>query len=518
MPWNKIYMKKWMVVIVALLALDVAGENISLPAFFSNNMVVQRDLPISIWGKTDPGAEVAVSFKGRKGKAIADASGKWRLQLDSLPASAEPAQLVAGDLVFTNVLVGDVWLCTGQSNMEWPLKKFNDTSDAIAGADSLSQMRLLNIHYVTSPTERLDDVRSSGWLVNSQKAAADFSATGYYFGSTLQRHLNVPIGLISCNRGGSVAETWISEEALEANALTKIITLDPWNARINDSDLEQKMEESMKAYTLWKEARENAVTSSNLPPRPKVIRDPRISRDRPGNCFRGMVHPLIGLGLKGAIWYQGESNGGLVNTMSAGEYYQLLSTLITDWRARWGQGDFPFLIVQLPSARRRGSVPVNQEAKWPEIREGQRRCLELENTGLAVICDNEDTSLHPKGKKIVGERLALLARGIAYKEDITYSGPLYVEGSLKIVDDQAELKFTHVGEGLVLKDAPTTGFAIRGEDGSWEHAKVRVENDMVTVWSDAVQNPVAVRYAWMGGVVPTLHNKAGLLASPFKTD
>jgi len=502
---------------LVLVALGAIGGELSLPSMFSHNMVVQRDQPVVVWGKADPGTEVSVSFKHRSGTSVADTSGSWKVQLAALSASTEPSDFIVSGIVFTNVLVGDVWLCSGQSNMKWPLKEFGDTTNTIAQAAQFPLIRLLNVGNAPKQQPQ-DDISTRGWLVNNQKATADFSATAYYFGLALHHHLDVPVGLVNCSVGGSVAETWVSEEALEANELAKQVTVDPWNERINDPDLLQKIADSREAFEVWKRAKK-AEDAGGSPAgrRPKVLGHPARHRDRPGNLFRGMIHPLIGLSIKGATWYQGESNGGLSNTMEAEEYHQILSSLITDWRSRWGQGEFPFLIVQLPSTRRRLKDPVNKNS-WAEIREGQRRCLELENTGLAVICDNEDTTLHPKGKQIVGERLALLARGIAYEEDITYSGPLVVEGSIKILGSKAELKFAHAGDGLVLKDAPITGFAIRGEDGSWEHAKVRVENDMVTVWSDAVQNPVAVRYAWMGGIAPTLCNEAGLLASPFKTD
>ncbi len=241
----------------------------------------------------------------------------------------------------------------------------------------------------------------------------------------------------------------------------------------------------------------------------------------PSGLFQNMVKPLIGFGIKGVIWYQGESNAGCVskNYKTSNEYFHLLTTLIQDWRSRWGQGDFPFLIVQLPSGNRgRRTGPVDEKAYWPHIRDGQRRALCLPNTALAIICDNKDTVLHPSGKEIVGRRLAVAARAVAHKEDLVYSGPLYVENSLKIVEGKAVFRFTHLGGGMILKEAPTTGFAIRAKDGAWEHAKVAIQGDTITAWSESVLTPIAVRYLWNAGITPTLHNKEGLLASPFKTD
>jgi len=492
----------------AVFAIPAYCAELNLPAFFSNNMVLQREMKIPIWGTAEPDTVIEIKFNEKLYQGKADASGDWKIFIGPLKVNSKPSELKINEKILKNILVGDVWLCGGQSNMEWPLNRWDETKETIADAGMYPNIRMINTkgHISTTPQK---DIKTDGWFVNTPEKTKDFSGTGYYFGLNLYKNLNVPIGLISCNMGGSVAETWVSEEALGKNEVAKKATVDKWNVLLNDPDLEKKIKESKVALAKWKE-------SGREGKKPVVVGSPLNKRDRPGNLFRGMLNPYIGLGIKGVIWYQGEGNA-MKNKSSVAEYQNILQTLITDWRNRWGQGDFPFLIVQLPSSRR-NNLSIKEGYSWASIREGQRLTLSLKNTGMAVIVDNKDTTLHPKGKAIVGERLALLARGIAYNESVVFAGPLYVNDSFKVANGKAELEFTSVGSGLVLKDRPVTNFVIKEEGDGWVPAKAAIKGSKLIVWNDDVENPVAVRYGWNSGITPSLYNVEGLPASPFKTD
>ena len=500
----------------AVFAIPAYCAELNLPAFFSNNMVLQREMKIPIWGTAEPDTVIEIKFNEKLYQGKADLSGDWKVFIGPLKVNNKPNELKINEKILKNILVGDVWFCGGQSNMEWTLNRWDETKKTIDEAGNYPNIRMINTkgHISTTPQK---DIKTDGWFVNSSEKTKEFSGTGYYFGLNLHKKLDVPIGLISCNMGGSVAESWVSEEALAKNEVAKKVTVDKWNALINDPDLDKKIKESKVAFAKWKKLKK-AEKSTGINPgkKPKTIGNPIKKRDRPGNLFRGMLNPYIGFGIKGVIWYQGEGNA-MKNQSSCNEYHNILKTLITDWRNRWEQGDFPFLIVQLPSSGR-NKESIKDGYSWASIREGQRLTLSLKNTGLAVVVDNKDTSLHPKGKAIVGERLSLLARGIAYNEDIVYTGPLYIDKSLQINENCAIIEFTNIGTGLILKENSVSNFVIKEKEGEWLPAKAKIKENKIIIWNDDIKNPSAVRYGWNSGITPTLYNAEGLLASPFKTD
>jgi sialate O-acetylesterase len=482
-------------------------------------------------------------------------------------------------VTFSDVLVGDVWLCSGQSNMEFPLRLARNGSTEVSQASD-PQIRLflaprrsslLPLDDVTGSTldeYRLynsfqlkpgDDLRGV-WVVCTPEKAAEFSAVGYFFVRELRGKVQRPIGLIGSYWGGSAAQSWISLSADAANPALKggvfmgdyqrniaphvpgSMDMDALYAAYNDA--QKKWTEAMAhdpgkpaydaAYKAWQvasvEQRAKDIQVPPPPPPPIPSPKPPPSLIGPTLLYNGMISPLLPYAIKGVIWYQGESNAG--NAASGIEYRTLLATLIADWRTRWGEGDFPFLIVQLAGNNPRPQGPVEKpHLAWAWLRESQlKTTLTVPNTGLAVAIDlGSSTTIHPPDKQDVAHRLALVAERVAYGQDVADSGPMFE--SIKIEGDKIRLSFSHAGDGLVIGAPPwldhavpppsTTelqGFAIAGADQKWVWARATIEGSDVIVSSDQVLAPVAVRYGWSNNPVCNLYNKAGLPASPFRTD
>jgi sialate O-acetylesterase len=449
---------------------SAAEQKLSLASIFSDHMVLQRDLPAPIWGAAAPGAEVTVEFAGQKHQATADSDGKWRIKLDSMKANAEPAELTvtSGDesVRMTDVLVGDVWVASGQSNMEWYVKLSDNPEKEIAEAN-WPKIRIVDVPNVAKD-EPAHSFESKGWKPVTPETIPEFSAVAYFFGRELHQHLDVPIGLISCNWGGTPMEAWTSRDALETS---------------------KTFEESTKA--------------SFLPPTTNDEGEQRKARmaHMPARLFNGMLSAVIPYGIRGAIWYQGESNAGRHN-----EYAELSKLMIADWRKHWGQGEFPFLLVQLAAFEPGGE-------SWPPLREAQTETLEVPNTGMAVAIDvGHPTDIHPRDKQTVGKRLALAARKIAYGEQVVHSGPTYQD--MSVSDGKVTLSFGSVGGGL---QAELRGFEVAGADGKYVPAKAVIEGDKVVISSDAVAEPKMVRYNWAAYPDGNLYNAEGLPAVPFRT-
>jgi len=383
-----------------------------------------------------------------------------------------------------NVVVGEVWICSGQSNMEWALRNSFESEGDISNSAN-AQLRLIMIPKVKSD-KPLDDVKAA-WRESSPESSPNFSAVAWYFGRALQQSLKVPVGLIDTCWGGSPAEVWMSDKVLSGNPEYKRDIVDAF------ADAMRKSE-----------------TATNKPPRPPW---------KPSELYNGMIAPLIPFAIKGAIWYQGESNAG-----RAKQYRTLFPDMIKNWRDDWDEGKFPFLLVQLApydKNKKRGFETITEkpvESDWAELREAQLLSTKvLSKVGMAVITDvGEKDDIHPKKKEPVGNRLALAARGIAYKENIEYSGPIYK--SMKVKDGKAILSFTHAGCGLEARDGDLKGFAICGADKKFVWAKAEIEGEKVVVSSPEVSKPIAVRYGWDDYPVVNLWNKADLPASPFRTD
>ncbi len=437
---------------------------------------------------------VTVSFRGQKVTARTTGN-KWLARLEPLKAGGPDTLVVSGkeSVQFANVLVGEVWVCSGQSNMEWPLNRSYQADADIAAATN-SQLRLFTVPKLKAlaPTNNVN----ARWQLSTPESAKNFSAVAYYFGRHLQIARNVPVGLIHTSWGGSPAEVWMSRETLEGNPHYKTDILDASaNQLKNYEDSLHKWEE--ESEQLKKEGK----PARNRPGMPW----------RPIELYNGMIAPLLPFAIKGAIWYQGESNAG-----RAEQYRVLYADMIRNWRKDWGQGDFPFLAVQLAPFMKIKEQPG--DSNWAELREAQLLATQtLPKVGMAVITDvGEEDDIHPTKKAPVGDRLALAARGIAYGEKIVYSGPAYKK--MRVRGDKAILNFDHVGGGLEARGGALKGFAICGEDRKFVWAVAEIQEDTVVVSSPNIQKPVAVRYGWADFPVVNFWNRDGLPASPFRTD
>jgi sialate O-acetylesterase len=485
------------------LSAAAAQADVKLPAIFGDNMVLQAGKPVPVWGKADPGEEVEVRVSVTKTEAgqnaataeaatqsvrtKADEKGAWKVTLQPLPATDEPIGLVVtgkNKKTFENVLVGEVWVCSGQSNMEWPVQRVNNAEKEIAEA-KFPTIRLFQVKKAVSADKPAEDVTGK-WVVCSPETVANFSAVGYFFGRELETALDQPVGLIDTSWGGTPAESWATREKLESDPAFKPI-LDRW------TEIDKKAAEGGAE----KPARGEAM-GPNHPHHPATL-------------YNAMVSPMVPYAIRGAIWYQGESNAG-----RAYQYRKLFPAMITSWREQWGQGDFPFLFVQLANFMQRKDQPG--DSAWAELREAQNKTLSLPNTGQAVIIDiGEAGDIHPRNKQDVGKRLALAALKVAYgKQDVVYSGPTLKDA--KFEDGKAVLTFDNVGGGLQAKGGELKGFAVAGEDRVFKWAKAEVQGDKVIVSSPEVPHPVAVRYAWADNPEANLYNAEGLPASPFRTD
>jgi len=542
-----------------------ASADVTLPLIFGDHMVLQRDTTVPVWGWANPGEKVTVSAGSVTASATAAQDGKWTVKLEKLPTSETPIEVTVegrNKIVLKDVLIGDVWVCSGQSNMEFGIAGEISSSEELPKADQ-PQIRFFYVPMAIAPTPAKDVLKASpasghraGWQVCTPKSLIKgapwmgFSAIGYHFGKDIHAATGKPVGLIGAYWGGSPAQTWTSLEALQAVPALKIyadegvestaafqqfldtrntVLLPKWNAamdqwiKANQAAMDAYLAASQKWVTA---ARQAALDEKPLPPQPspETPKAPRLDSGKnqglPGGCFNAMIAPLIPYAIKGAIWYQGEANAS--NSIL---YRTLFSTMITDWRTRWGQGDFPFLFVQLANF-----IPQKTE-NWPALREAQTQTLALPNTGMSVTIDvGEAADIHPKDKWDVAQRLALAARHIAYGEKLAYSGPIYK--AMKVEGKQIRIQFEHAGDGLTLGVPPEhfhpgelrtpatelLGFAIAGADHKFVWAKAKIDGESVLVSSDAVPNPVAVRYAWADNPTANLYNQAGLPASPFRTD
>ncbi|MBA2762671.1 MAG: sialate O-acetylesterase [Segetibacter sp.] len=461
-----------------------SNAEVRLPKLISNNMVLQRDIAIPIWGWGSAGEKIEVDFNGKRYKSVTDASGKWKLNLRKTKAGGPYNIIIKGSNTITlnNILIGDVWLCSGQSNMELKMLTVKEKYAADIEIGTNNQIRHFMVNKASSVTVQ-DTIASPGWMMADPTTIPSFSAVAYFFAKTLFDKYHIPVGLLHTSWGGTVAEAWTSEEGLKEfpHYLSRL----------------QEMRTP--------EAQSKLMENGKLKPIP----------NEPTALYNAMITPLIPYAIKGAIWYQGESNA---NNKKAYEYRYLFPAMIKDWRSNWHQGNFPFLFVQLANFQAAATKP--EESTWAELRESQLLTLSLPNTGMAVIHDiGEAKDIHPKNKKDVGIRLALAAEKIAYHDNtVVYSGPVYK--SMQIKNDKVYLSFTNKGSGLMANNADTlTQFAISGADKKFVWAHAKIEDDKVVVWSEQVANPAAVRYAWANNAEGcNLYNKEGLPASSFRTD
>jgi len=488
-----------------------ARANVSLPDVISEGMVLQQGQAIPIWGKADPGEVVTVHFAGQSKKTIAAMGGTWRVKLDPMRANATPATMIISGkntIELKNILIGEVWLVSGQSNMERLLSETANGEAAIAAANH-PLIRLFNVSRQVAFKRAPPPLAT--WQPCSPQTIKQFSAAGYYFGVELERELRVPIGLINSSYGGSQAEAWTPVEYLLASE-----DLRPTVERkkIWDEERPRVRADYDEALKKWRadsdKAKAAGARPSPSPAVPDALREYRIA----SSIYDGMIAPIIPFFIRGAIWYQGESNEA-----RAQQYGVLLPTMIRAWRERWGEGNFPFGIVQLPNYR--DPKPEPSDEAWSHLREAQRRtALHTPNTGLIVTIDiGEAHDIHPKNKLDVGKRMALWALVDVYGRKMTKSGPIF--RNAKIAASKIILTFDEVGQGLRIRDGDELDeFAIAGADHKWRWASAKiVAKDRIEVWSDVVSQPLAVRYAFNNNPKhPNLTNETRLPAAPFRTD
>ena len=536
-------------IVTAAWAFCPLQADVKLPALFGDHMVLQQDTRLPVWGTADPGENVTVSIGSESGSAIAGSDGTWQVKLAPLPTGDTPLTMtVSGknQLKFEDVVVGDVWICSGQSNMEFALHGAHNAATEIPkAADSLLRIFLVKTKAALEPQT---DVEGK-WEVASPETVPKFSAIAYFFGRELRSKLNRPIGLIGSYWGGTPAQAWVSLSGLkkeptlqnyveiyEKNVADypKAAADYPGREAAYETALAQWNQTDGAAYQAvlkeWSAAVNQARAAHQVPPEqpkpavpaPRAPVTPDGGKLAPIGLFNGMIAPLIPYAMKGVIWYQGESNAG-----KPGEYPALFARLITDWREKWGQGDFPFLFVQLAKFNLSW---LGNDTGWARLREAQLKSLAVPNTGMAVAYDVGDpNNIHPTDKLDVGLRLALVAEHVAYGQDLVYSGPIY--DGMKVEGNTIRLTFTQIGAGLVIGTAPWTapglvplpastllGFKIAGADGKWVAADAKIDGPSVVVSSPDVPQPVAVRYSWGNAPDSNLYNRDGLPASPFRTD
>lgn len=496
----------------SLITLSLDAD-VRVPSIIGSHMVLQRDQANPIWGWADEGEVVTVSIANQRHTARTKADGKWKIKLDPLPVGGPHTLQILGknSLRFEDILVGEVWLCSGQSNMQWSVNASNDP-DLEKLAAKFPQIRLISVPRVGTQ-EPQDDFNGS-WQPCTPDTVGAFSAVGYFFGRQLHQTLDVPIGLINNAWGGSSAEAWVRRDLLEADDQYNAL-IERWEETERSYDHAATVTQYEADLKQWQARAALAKEQGEPTPggRPRAPRNPLTNQHRPGNLYCGVLHPIIGYGIRGTIWYQGESNAS-----RAYQYRELFPLMIENWRQDWKQNEFPFYWVQL--ADYRDEKPEPAASDWAELREAQTFTLDrLENTGQAVITDlGEAHDIHPKNKQDVGKRLARLALARDYGIEIVAQSPRY--DSMNRDGNKIILKFNPVGGGLDTFDVRTPlGFTIAGNDQVFHHATAKiVGTDRIEVWSDKVNAPASVRYAWADNPVCNVQNREGLPLTPFRTD
>jgi sialate O-acetylesterase len=490
-----------------------ARADVKLPAMFTDHAVLQRDMPVPVWGWADPGEDVTVTIAGQTHKTKADEKGKWRVTLEPLKVG-DPLTLVVTDsskshvAIVKDILVGEVWLCSGQSNMEFSLDRANNGDLEVAAANH-PNIRLVRVKE-TGSQKPVEDFKGE-WKLCTPKSAAGFSAVGYFFGRELSEQLNVPIGLIDDSWGGSSCEAWIRRDRLEGKPMYDGL-IKKWDDMIATWD-DAKWKADKAAWQ--KKADEAKAAGKNPPPNRPLAENPATGNHRPANLYHARVEPVMPYAIRGVIWYQGESNAP-----RAYQYRDMFPLMIQSWREDWKQGDFPFYWVQLADFMEEKPEPT--DSAWAELREAQTMTLDkLPKTGQAVIIDiGEGADIHPRKKLDVGMRLARLALANDYGKDVVSKSPRY--DSMEKHGKKIVVKFKDlVGKLHSVDSNDVRGFAIAGADKKFVWAKAQLiepKKDTIEVSSKEVPDPVAVRYAWADNPVCNLYNDVLLPVTPFRTD
>jgi sialate O-acetylesterase len=498
---------------------STARAEVRVAPLFADGAVLQRDKPILIWGAADRGEKVTVSFAGQRREATPDAQGRWLVLLDPMSATGEGADLIiAGKntLTLRDVVVGEVWLCAGQSNMEWPVSRSDRAADEIAAAN-FPLVREIKIDR-TVAEQPADFVKTTGWRGASPATVGEFSAVAYFFARELHTKLGVPIGIVNCTWGGTPIEAWMSEAALASAPDFRVVD-ERWAQA--QAAYPAKKAEFEAAEPVWQKAfaavpptkaARDAFLLKN--PRPRAPIGGQHHPWMPRGLFNGMIHPLLPASLRGIAWYQGENN-----VERAAEYRALFSALIVAWRAHLGQGDVPFFWVNLAGFRY-PSDPTGIAAA--ALREAQTQTLTLPNTGQAIAIDiGAANDIHPTNKQEVSRRLALLAKHRVYGFVGDDMGPVFASATrepLAAGTAALRVRFTHAGNGLIAYYKPVQSLQVAGADRVFHPAEARIDRDTLLVFSRAVREPVAVRYAWSNAPEANLYNGVGLPATPFRSD
>ena len=500
----------------AIFAHFLAGET-KTPAIIGNNMVLQQNHLNPIWGWDNPGQTVEVLISDQSHQGRADQNGYWKITLNPMEASTAPKTITiqgSSSLKYENILIGEVWLCSGQSNMGWSVGQSDDNDLESMGA-KYPNLRLISVPQVG--TQKPQNDFNGKWEATTPKTAINFSAVGYFFGRRLHQILDVPVGLIDNAWGGSACEAWIPRDRLKKLAVAKPY-MDQWEKTEKSFDFSKLKKAYDEKLKVWQAKAVAARKAAKPEPagRPRPPRNLMTGQHRPANLYNGVLNPIIGYGIKGAIWYQGESNSNRAHA-----YREVFPLMIQSWRDLWKQGDFSFYWVQLADYQNEQNEPVSEN--WPELREAQTLTLDkLKNVGEAVIIDiGEGRDIHPRNKQTVANRLLRNALVKDYGYDLPHQSPRYKD--MVIQGKKVTVTFDHVGAGLYCFDTrEPVGFAICGKDQKfvWAEAKL-IGKDTVEVWSDKIKEPTAVRYAWMNNPVCNLFRKDGsvtLPVTPFRTD
>jgi sialate O-acetylesterase len=489
-----------------LLSVGLSAQ-VTLPKILTSHMVVQRDLPVHVWGMATPGQGVTVSFRNETRSANADPLGHWNVYLKPgaaggpfvmtiTPGAASGQSSTQPPISLEDVMVGDVWLASGQSNMEFPLSRANSAAQDVPNAAN-PRIRLLMIQK-RSADYAMRDADTEGWTLSTPETAKDFSAVGWYFAREIAARELVTVGVIDATWGGTVGESWVRLTALGEDASLAPIFVA--RGKMTDKGADAAAEEA-------DEQRQREEAKAAGKPNPQFPWHPPLNSWGPGLLWNGMIAPLTGLPIRGVIWYQGESNSALARVH---RYDRVMRTLIEDWRREWGVGDFPFLYVQISNFK---STPLED---WAELREQQVHTLAMRNTAMAVTIDiGNPEDVHPTDKVDVGLRLARAARALTYGETIEYSGPMFRQATSERGSIRAW--FDHAG-GLMAKGGAVTGFEVAGRDGKYAAATATIDGNTVVAASPDVPAPVYVRYGWANSPQCDLFNADGLPGSPFTSE
>ncbi len=486
-----------------------AHADVKLHGLFADHMVLQRDQSVPVWGTADAGEAVTLSFAGQTKTATANAKGQWLIKLDPMPASAEPRTLGISsnnpkskvqNPILSDVLVGDVWLCSGQSNMASQVNSVENAEVEMAAANH-PLIRHIRVKLKSSETP-LTNIQGQ-WTVCSPDTVKDYSAVSYFFARDISTDLQVPIGLINSTWGGTSATAWMSTEALATDPMIAV----QWAKQVKEFPAAKVKYEA--ALAVWeKGAAEAKATGQTYTQKKPLFPTGPGDRNSPAALWNGMIAPLMPAPFKGILWYQGEQDAS-----KHASYHLWFPTLIKQWRRDFGQGDLPFLYVQLPNHNSEGAYSLS----WAFMRGVQTEALNLPNTGMAVTIDvGENENVHPKKKQPVGHRLALIAKAKVYGQQVPYEGPIYgtasAEGNAMIVH------FQRSAEGLKMKGDALREFQLAGADKQFKPATAVIEGQSIRVTSPEVPAPIAVRYAWRNGSEANLYNQSDLPASPFRSD